>query len=144
MINGRAWAWESITVRLPSGVAVLIDSINYGDERDTRLVYGKGSRARAYSQGNYKGEGDMDLLREEFDRLNQRAGGQGMYGMTPFPIIVAYADEGKPTVVDTLQGVKIVKRGSGAQQNAEKLLVKVNFVVTEEILWGGRPAFIPR
>lgn len=143
-INGRRYSWESISVLLPGGVAVDISSINYGDERSTRGVYGKGSRARGYSQGNYKGEGTVGLRREEFDRLNSRAGGKGLYGMAPVNIPVSYADEGKPTVTDILETVKFMKRETGTEQDDETVDVTVSFIVLDEIKWGGKPAFIPR
>ena len=144
MINGVSYSWESITVKLPSGVAVMIKSINYSDESPTRPVYGKGRMPRGFSKGNYKAQGELGLLREEFDRLNSRFGGQGMYGKSPSNIVVSYADDGKPVTTDTLPYVLFDKRDTSIAQDDESVEVGVSFTVLEQIQWGGKPAFIPR
>lgn len=144
MINGVSYSWESISVKLPSGVAIMIKSINYSDESPTRGVYGKGRMARGFSKGNYKAEGELGLLREEFERMNSRFGGQGMYGKTPFNVVISYADDGKPVVTDTLPYCLADKRDTSIEQDDQEVEVGVSFTVLEQIQWGGKPAFIPR
>lgn len=143
-VNGVSYSWESISVLLPSGIAVMIKSINYSDESATRPVFGKGRMPRGFSKGNYKAEGEAGLLREEFDRMNDRFGGQGLYGKTPSNIIVSYADEGKPTKTDTLPYVLFDKRDTSIEQDDQEVEVGVSFTVLEQIKFGGKPAFIPR
>lgn len=143
-VNGISYSWESISVLLPSGVAVMIKSIKYSDESPTRPVYGKGRMARGFSKGNYKAEGELGLLREEFDRMNARFGGQGIYGKTPFNVAVSYADDGKPTVTDILPYCLADKRDTSIEQDDQEVEVGVSITILEQIKWGGKPAFIPR
>jgi hypothetical protein len=144
MINGKRYAWEDVVINLPSGVAIDIQSISYKDARATRRVFGKGARARGYSQGNYTASGTAVLRREEYERLAARAGGQGIYGMKPFTITVSYANDEEPTITDVLQSVKWTERESGAEQDAEGINVTINFEVLDDIKWGNKASFIDK
>jgi len=144
IINSKRYAWEDVTINIASGVAIDIESITYKDARATRRVFGKGSRARGYSQGNYTASGTAVLRREEFEKLNNRAGGQGLYGMKPFTITVSYANDEEPTTTDVLQSCKWTERDTGAKQDDESINVTVNFEVLDDIKYGNKPSFIDK
>lgn len=86
----------------------------------------------------------MGLRREEFNKLNARAGGQGMYGMRPFTITVSYANEDEPTVTDVLQSCKWTERDTGVEQDDESVDVTVNFEVLDDIKYGNKVSFIDK
>lgn len=143
MINGKRFAWEDVTIRLPQGTAVDVSKIEYGDEKDIRPVYGKGSMPRGFGSGNYKAEGKLTLLREEYERLLTVAKvltPLRLYNLTPVEVVVSYANEDQPTVTDTLQQVKFTKVNTSADQGAEKVEVELDFVILGGIRWNGLQA----
>ncbi|CAH8721624.1 hypothetical protein WDD9_006381 [Paenibacillus melissococcoides] len=45
--------------------------ISYDDELEKEVAYGKGQRPRGYGEGNYKSEGKLSLLRDDYDDIVQ-------------------------------------------------------------------------
>jgi hypothetical protein len=139
-VNGVLYDWESVTIQLPSGVAVGVTSINYNDERGIEPRHGKGSVPRGYGRKNYKGGGNMELDRDEYKTLQESLGGS-VYKGAPFVIVVSYGDDDLPTVTDTLPAVKITKQDTGASQDDDNAgAVKLDFTCTAPIKWNGTPA----
>lgn len=136
-INGKFYDWEDVAINLPSGVAVGMTEIAYSDERGVEGRYGKGSIPRGYSHKNYKASGSGTLDRDEFDRLREALGGS-VYNSKPFTITVAYANEDRGTVTDTLPDVKITKADTSAKQDGENAgEVKIDFTIISPIKWNG-------
>lgn len=143
MINGQVYDWESVTIQLPSGVSIGVQSIDYSDERPVSERYGKGSVPRGAGRGNYKATASIELDLDEAQRLALALGGS-IYSGPPFPIVVSYGDTGLPTVVDVLPICRITKTGSGAKQGDDNVgKRKYDIAVLAPIAWGGAPALVP-
>ena len=69
MINGKSYSWEDIACTFPHGMLINVENIEYSDEKETELQYGKGSKPTGYGAGNYKAEGKVTLQREELNKL---------------------------------------------------------------------------
>lgn len=135
MINGKRYGWEDITIRLPHGPLLDVDSIEYSDKKEIEPVYGKGSSPRGYGTGNYSAEGKITLLREEYLRLvaHAKARGVSFYGLPPFTITVSYANEDQPTTTDVLRGCKITERSSSASQGDQSVKVELSIIILNGI-----------
>lgn len=140
-INGNYYDWESIEIQLqPSGVAIGITEISYSDERGIEARYGKGSKPRGYGRKNYKSSGSMTLDRDAAELLRKGMGGS-FYKGKPFPIIVAYANDGQDTITDKLPDCKITKADtSGKQDDDNAGAVKLDYIILSPIEWNGTPA----
>jgi len=140
MINGNQYDWESIEVQLPGGVVVGITAIDYDDERPIEERYGKGSTPRGYGRKNYKASAKVELDLDEADRLLLALGGS-YYTGSPFPIVVSYATDDLPTIVDILPACKIVKVSAANKQGDDNAGArKLDLKIIEPIQWGGMPA----
>lgn len=135
MINGKRYSWEDITARMPHGVLLDIDSIEYSDERETEAIYGKGSSPRGWGAGNYSAKGKLTLLKEEFDRLVDYAKqlGVALYRIPPFPITVSYANEDQPLRTDVLKGCVISSVSHSASQGDSSVKVELEIQVLNGI-----------
>lgn len=135
MINGQVFDWESITVSLPHGVLIGVKDISYDDERPVEPIYGKGSKPIGRGRGNYKAEGKLTVLREEFDKILDYARGKGVafYQLPPFPITVSYANDGEPVRTDVLPECVFTKRSRKASQGNTELTVDLDFVILKPI-----------
>lgn len=135
MINGKRYGWEDISVTLPYGVLIDIQNIEYGDEKEIEAVYGKGSNPTGYGNGNYSAEGKVTLLKEEHDKLVDYAKKQkkSLYGISPFTIVVSYANEDQPTKTDVLKACKIKKVSSSSGQGDKEVKAEIELAILDGI-----------
>ncbi|MCP3942217.1 MAG: hypothetical protein GY710_12125 [Desulfobacteraceae bacterium] len=140
-INGNDYDWESMEIRLPSGVAVDIEEISYNDEAPIEEHYGKGGTPIGYGRKNYKAAGSMSLGLPEFERLKEHLGGS-IYKGKPFQIVVSYANDDQVTVTDTLPDVKITKTDTSGKQGDDKVGArKLDFKILSPIKWNAKEAY---
>ena len=140
MINGNLYDWESVEIQLPNGIAIGVTNIDYDDERPVEERYGKGSVPRGYGRKNYKASAKMELDLDEAARLQAALGGS-VYDSAPFPIIVSYATEGQPIIIDILPACKITKTSTSAKQGDDNVgQRKYDLKVLDPIEWDGTPA----
>lgn len=141
-VNGKSYDWESISIQLPHGTLIAVESIEYSDGKEVEANYGKGSNPYGYGEGNYSAEGKLSLAREEFERLlgHIKKNSKTLYGLKPFPIIVSYANDDKATVVDKLPKVKFNSNSTSGSQGDKKINVEKDFIVLAPIEWNGLPA----
>lgn len=139
MINGVRYSWEDITVNLPHGPLLDIETIEYSDSQDKEAIYGRGSMPRGYGIGNYEGEGKLTLKREEFNRLMDyvRAQKTSLYRLAPFNISVSYANDDQPITTDRLKGVTFTETSSSASQGDTSINVELSFIILNGIDWNG-------
>ena len=140
-INGNHYDWESVEIRLPSGVAVGVEEISYKDERKIDPRYGKGSTPHGYGRGNYSATGSMTLDREEAEQLRGALGG-GWYTLNPFNVVVSYANHDMPTVTDVLKDCHITGADTSAKQGDSNVSqMKFEMQILSPIEWNGSPAY---
>lgn len=140
-INGNYYDWESVEILLPSGIAVGVTEISYNDERDIEPRYGRGAVPRGYGRKNYKAEGSMVLDRDEAERFRAGQGGT-YYGKTPFPVIVAYANDDQARITDTLPDCLVTKADTSAKQDDDNAgAVTLDFIILSPIKWNGAAAY---
>ncbi|MGE5607413.1 MAG: hypothetical protein ACM3YE_17205 [Bacteroidota bacterium] len=145
MINGKKFSWEDISVNLPQGTAIDIDSIEYSDKKEDEEIYGKGSNPTGWGSGNYSAEGKMTLKREEHEKLTTALialGSKSIYQHKPFPIVVNYANDDQPIVTDVLRSCKLTANSTGPKQGDKSENVEVSFKILGGIVWNGKEANI--
>lgn len=133
-INGKTYSWADVDIKLP-GLNIEVQEIDYSDELEKELAYGKGQRPRGFSEGNYKSEGKMVLLRDDYDALIDycRSQGVGLYKLAIPKIIVSYANEGDRTRTDVLNMVTFTKRGHKGAQGDKSLKIDLDFLIVHGI-----------
>lgn len=78
----------------------------------------------------------MTIEREEYELMQSAAGGS-IYKMKPFPIILNYANEGKPTIVDTLEQCIWTKRSNSHEQGDSSTKIELDFTILGGIKLNG-------
>lgn len=138
LINGKVYDWADITVKLPFG-DVELQSIDYGDEQEKEVVYGKGNLPRGYGTGNYKATCKMSFLRDRFEQIEQYCKSQGisLYKLMISKVAIAYANEGDRTHLDEITKVGFTKIDHKAAQNDKSLTVDVECLVAGVITRDG-------
>lgn len=134
IINGKAYDWGDVSVKLP-GLEIEVQEISYNDELEKEVVYGKGQRPRGYGEGNYKSEGKLSLLRDDYNDLLQycKNNGVGIYKLVIPRIIVSYANETQKTKTDILNTVTFTKTDHKNAQGDKSLKVDLDFIIVNGI-----------
>ncbi|GAB6173278.1 MAG: hypothetical protein QMC95_06540 [Desulfitobacteriaceae bacterium] len=141
MINGKVYDWESVTISLPTGVVIGIDSVEYKDSKEKEMVYGKGAMPVGRGEGNYKAEGKITLLRDEYQNLLDycKMIGKSFYKIPPFPITASYANDGEKTRVDVVKGVTFTERSQSMKQGDKSLTKELSFIAEKIVEDGVEP-----
>ncbi|MBM4394360.1 MAG: hypothetical protein FJ087_01565 [Deltaproteobacteria bacterium] len=143
MVNGNDYDWESLEAAMPWGTAMKVTSIEYGDEKDLKPNYGKGSMPRGYGRGKYSAEGKMTVSLEEFDRCIALAKAQkveGFFRIPPFPITCSYGNTDRRTRTDVLKQCLFKKRDFKRSEGDERAPVELEFLILGGIDTDGLPA----
>lgn len=143
MINGIVYDFESLKCTLPTGITVLLESINYSDKKDNEVITGYNNLPVGVGGGEYSGDCEIELGRSEYDKLNlYSAASGGFYNMPPVPVIVVYGHLGQPPKQDELV-VHFTERKFEGSKGDTSLNVTIKGVLTAPIVSNGVPAFVP-
>ncbi|BFH11089.1 hypothetical protein J6TS7_02890 [Paenibacillus dendritiformis] len=134
IINGKVYDWGDITISIP-GLSLEVQEISYDDELEKEVAYGKGQRPRGYGEGNYKSEGKLSLLRDDYDDIVQycKSRNLGLYRLVIPKIVVSYADGGGRTRTDVLNTVTFTKASHKNAQGDKSLKVDLDFIIVNGI-----------
>lgn len=125
-VNGEYYDWEDITVLLPNGPLIDIDSVEYKATKDIEEVYGQGAAPRGFGDGNIKFDGKIVLLREEYARFLLWCVASGKSPLkVKFTVSVAYMNDDQGLSIDQLLNCKITEIGKAAKQGDKKMLVEL-------------------
>lgn len=134
IINGKAYDWGDVNVDIP-GLSLQVQEISYDDELEKEVVYGKGQRPRGFGEGNYKSEGKLSLLRDDYDDLVTYCKNRniGLYKLVIPKIVISYADGIARTKTDVLYSVTFTKTSHKNAQGDKSLKVDLDFLIVNGI-----------
>ena len=106
------------------------------------MSYGKGRKPRGFGTGNYKAEGKVSLLRDDYDALIDycKSKNKALFDLLIPKIVVSYANEGDRTRSDTLSKVTFTKRSHKAAQGDKNLKVDLDMIIVGGIESDGMKA----
>ena len=143
MINGTVYDFESIKLQLPTGMIINLDKIDYKDKKDDEGVTGTNGLPIGIGRGEYSGTCDVEIGRDEYDKLDEYAEQYGgIYNMPPIPIVVSYGHEGQRKTTDKLE-VHFTERNFGASKGDKNLKVPLKGFMTKVLETNGRKAYTP-
>lgn len=133
-VNGKTYDWADVDIKLP-GLSIEFQEISYDDELEKELAYGKGQKPRGYGEGNYKAEGKVTLLRDDYDALLDYCKSKGvpLFKLVIPKIVVSYANEGDRTRSDVLNTVTFTKRSNKAAQGDKSIKVDLDMLIVDGI-----------
>ena len=129
-VNGKTYDWADVDIKLP-GLNMELQEISYDDELEKELAYGKGQNPRGYGEGNYKAEGKVSMLRDDYDALLDYCKSKkvALFKLLVPKIIVSYANDGGRTRSDVLNKVTFTKRSNKAAQGDKNLKVDLDMLI---------------
>lgn len=130
VVNGKVYDWGDISVKLPD-FELEVQEISYNDELEKEASYGKGQKPRGYGEGNYKADGKMSLLKDDFDDLVDYCKKKNipLYKLVIPKIVVSYANDTQRTKTDVLNMATITKTNHKNGQGDKSLKVDLDLLI---------------
>lgn len=140
-VNGKNYDWADVDITLP-GLSIELQEISYDDELEKELSYGKGQKPRGYGEGNYKAEGKISMLRDDYDALLDycKTKNTPLLKLVIPKINVSYANAGGKTKTDVLNIVTFTKRSQKAAQGDKSLKIDLDMLIVGGIVSDGASA----
>jgi hypothetical protein len=143
MINGIIYDYESVLAQLPTGALLTIEKISYKDKKDDEVITGANSLPIGIGRGEYSGDVELEMGRDEYDTLDEYASKHGgFYNMPPIPIVVSYGHEGQKKITDKLE-THFTERDFSASKGDKNLKVPLKGKMTKPLETNDRPAYVP-
>jgi len=134
--NSADASWANISVAVAGRPIVGLRSIRYKKSQEKELLYGAGNRPLGIQHGNITYEGDIKLLKSEYDVLKDTAKAQGidLLSLTG-DIIITYTQTGSNTVrTDKVKHFEFKEFEKSMEQNSKfmEITLPIIFLALEE------------
>lgn len=136
-INGKAYSWASLSIGILGERIIGITAINYRDVGEIGEVRGAGPLIIGRTRGKAHGEGDLEMVREEWDALLPKLTNNGLYGYSEVAsdIIVARKEGPTKVVTDRLPGVRFHSAESSNAEGTDAAIIKVTLSLSGPVMW---------
>lgn len=134
VVNGIAYDWSSIEFKFGVGSVnenselVQITNIGYGETRESKLNYGRGSQPVSKGFGNVSVQGKMKISMNEMRRLINASANGKVQNLPAFDILISYKPGVGDAIIvsDTLNGCTIDSTNFDLNQNDMDIEIEVN------------------
>lgn len=106
LINGTAYSWSHIEVKIFGQNVNGITAIMYKDDQEMEDNYGAGNRPVSRGYGKIKTEGSITLEMAEVEALQDATTDGNIMSIPEFEIVVSYLPDGGVIRTHTLNNVK--------------------------------------
>lgn len=127
MFELNEFGWKDIEIAVNGRVLAGALGIDFSEEIERELIYGKGNYPVGINDGNVKNEGELTLHQSELEKIIQATGNKGVMGLRDLTISLAYVKEGRITN-RTLVKVAITKIQEAYKQNDKFAEITVPFI----------------
>ena len=134
LINGRAYGWGDIVVRVGALPVTGITAIKYEEDQEKEDVYGAGRYPVARGYGRVKATGSITLSVEMVMALAASAKDGQLHRLAPFTISVTYQPESGPIICDVLRNCEFTKQSRDWKEGDMKNQVELELLVSN-IVW---------
>lgn len=130
----REFEYADVKVKMLGAELDGLRGLTYKKSQEKEPVYGAGNKPKAIQRGNKKYEGNLMLLKSDFDLLNKAAVSAGYTDITDVPgklinISVVYQKEGDPLIqTATLFNVEFTEYEDGMKQGDKFKEITLPFI----------------
>lgn len=116
--NTKDFRFADIQVSLFGQTLSGFRGVSYKKKQEKELLHGAGEKPIGIQRGNITYEGEIMMLKSDYDALNlaaRAAGYDDIVSLPGFPVVVAYTNDTKITT-DTLLNVEFMEFDEGMKQ----------------------------
>jgi hypothetical protein len=126
-INGHRFGWSSVSLGIDGVDQEDFTEINHKWSTERGKVRGKGSRVKAFTEGEHDVEGDISVLKSAWPKILKALKDKyGSIKKASFTITIQTSDTGESEIVtEELIGCRIAGGEDAIKQGTDPLSVKV-------------------
>ena len=110
------FGWKDLEIAVDGKILAAARGIDFSEEVESELVYGKGNLPTSIQDGNVKYEGTLTVMKSDLDKLVAATGNVGVIGLKNLTISMALVKDGKIST-RTLVKCRITKLPEKWKQN---------------------------
>lgn len=136
----REFEYADIKVKMLGAELEGLRGLTYKKSQEKEPVYGAGNKPKAIQRGNKKYEGNLSLLKSDFDLLNKAAIAAGYEDISDVPgklinMTCVYQKEGDPLIqTATLLNVEFTEFEDGMKQGDKFKEISLPFICLNVII----------
>lgn len=131
MFNSREYEWNDVHVMIGGRLITRIRSVRYKRSKEKELVYGAGNEPVSIQSGNVSYEGEVSMLRSEYETLS--ASGDGSVLDMQVDMVVSYGNPPDPMVVDKLMGCQFTEEENTMTQGDKNEEITLPFIFLRKV-----------
>lgn len=131
MFDSREYEWNDVRVSIGGRLITRIRMVRYKRSKEKELVYGAGNEPVSIQSGNVSYEGEVSMLRSEYETL-AAAGGDSVLDMQ-VDIVVSYGNPPDPMVTDKLLGCQFTEEENLIGQGDKNEEITLPFIFLRKV-----------
>ncbi len=137
LINGRAYDWASLKLRLLGQLVLGVTAVSYEETQEKVNNYGAGTLPVSRGLGKIEPKASLTLEMKELERIMASAKAQGLQRLQdipPFPVVVAYLNEANVVVTHTLNNCEFTNNKREVKSGDTQIEVELELILSH-ITW---------
>ena len=131
MFNSREYEWNDVRINIGGRLITRIRSVRYKRSKEKELLYGAGNEPVSIQSGNVAYEGEVAMLRSEYETL-AAAGGDSVLDLQ-VDTVVSYGNPPDPMVVDKLLGCQFTEEENSMAQGDKNEEITLPFIFLRKV-----------
>ena len=133
MFNSREYQWSDVNALIGGHLVTRLRSVRYKRSKEKELLYGAGAEPVSIQSGNVAYEGEVGMLRSEYETLAQSGGGSVLD--LQLDIVVSYGNPaaGDVLVTDKLMGCQFTEEENSMNQGDKNEEVTLPFIFLRKV-----------
>jgi hypothetical protein len=132
LINGKAYAWDSITARFGGVVIEGCKGVKFKRKVNKQNNYGRGTKPISRGRGNHEFEASITVEMKEYVRiLAALPNGKTGTDIAPSPLLIAWIDEENKMFNVTLEDAEIDEEGLEVAQGDMNIDVELPLIISD-------------
>lgn len=139
LVNGRAYDWAQVFVRMSNGSTPFfgITSVSYSDSQEMENNYGAGNMPTSRGYGNYTAEASVSLTMEEVEKIQAAVPSGRLQDLPEFDLGISFVHPETARIVNhTVRNCKFKGNSRELNQNDKQFVVELELLVSH-IEWNG-------
>ena len=133
MFDNREYQWSDVRALIGGRLITRLRSVRYKRSKEKELLYGTGDEPVSIQSGNVAYEGEVGLLRSEYETLAQSGGGSVLD--LQVDIVVSYGNHAKGDVMvtDKLLGCQFTEEENAMSQGDKNEEITLPFIFLRKV-----------
>ena len=133
MFDNREYQWSDVRALIGGRLITRLRSVRYKRSKEKELLYGTGDEPVSIQSGNVAYEGEVGLLRSEYETLAQSGGGSVLD--LQVDIVVSYGNpaKGDVMVTDKLLGCQFTEEENAMSQGDKNEEITLPFIFLRKV-----------